>query len=1013
MIKWGDKGILRSKIINVLVYLGLFLFLFSPFLKAEVVLAEDLSYPWYDGFFRVKEFKTETGIESIGVSIGNHYTDYKKEKLPDSNYLILDRGGEIFQDYDGYNEYKVTYEDILNNINDDPEADYYSDQMVNDIDLDAAKKDPSLVNIYWGTGPIPNNTGLDGTDPDHCDLVHRIDGNLVGCVMFLIQSAGVENDQAVAYLAIGDDLIGPVLINGTDTPITQNVTKGVIWGGVFDDGSWKTDSEEILGKKKGLVTLLKKNTNNTFSAVSFKTTGESSSGEDCSALAKEPVEGVGASDWAAPLTSTGVTVDSGGGYAYTKIPMGCFLNGSGLPIGNYRLAYMYSEKGDYAGNAKPENALFNIFDVDFSGYTDFSLEAGDEGYGNIRILSTNKYASKSGNTTNVTDPIKGIHIDVSENSVVENTFADIMNRAINIVLAAATKVIDWGGKLIHQMLIWGNDIELDASGATTGKAGIRQVWESTRNMGLSLLTLVLLMVAFANILNLKLDQYGITKIIPKIIIAIVMTYFSFFIAAFLLDLMSALQALLFQEASNGSYFQLSSQINGTIVGQVGQSYDMGDLLSKIPELLFLEILVVCLVIVVLWLLLVLIVRNAMIFILVSLAPIAFLAMILPFTEKYYQQWWAAFWKWAFIGPAIAFMLWLTQEFLGGYGASAFGTFGSDTAGAWTFLIAAAVMIWLTATLPLKMGSEVYGAITKHADKVPGVKSTKKFLEARKASSDQRSAQRALRARNNLSKAPLIGGLLAGVNNQQKIALQSQTLKALAEGAPEESIAFNKALKKSKGLKREALLAHGAKEGLLDAGDEEVRKMVLSQVKKERQENNNAPGSLERALYKGQGDFLVESATHDSDFETYAMAALSGTAVSDYKDKHWNYLSARHPERYHELAGNDSAVDAALKSNKGDKAIRSFAENMIDTGAVMGIVDDNRRRSVYNAAGRGHEFVPTPGPLPGPGGGAVPPTGPGSATQSAPQPSPEIQAARASLDEQRAASQAEIDRRRKQ
>lgn len=333
---------------------------------------------------------------------------------------------------------------------------------------------------------------------------------------------------------------------------------------------------------------------------------------------------------------------------------------------------------------------------------------------------------------------QNIIVQEIELTVFEATMIKAVNSVLNMISFGIGEISKW----IHKALISGNDIE--------ESAGAIDVWKTTRNVSISLLTLVLVIAAFANILSISPEKYGATRLLPKIIFAIGMAYFSFLIAAALLDMMSALQALLFEQAG-GAYFQVSMETTSILVSGAQAA-------ARIPELIFLIILGIGLLIAALWLMLVLVVRNAMLFILVGVAPIAFVASALPFTEKYYNQWWSSFWKWGLIGPGVAFMLWLTTVFLGAFTQA-------DLSERWFFLIGAAVMMVLAATLPIKLGGEVYKQVQKAGGKAAGVTGLKaryeEFSKGRKEYANLKAKKDANALRTRVSRSGKLGGVIAG------------------------------------------------------------------------------------------------------------------------------------------------------------------------------------------------------------------------------------------------------------
>lgn len=327
-----------------------------------------------------------------------------------------------------------------------------------------------------------------------------------------------------------------------------------------------------------------------------------------------------------------------------------------------------------------------------------------------------------------------------------------MTGAIALGMEFVNLALQITGNIVNDLLIRGNEIE--------NTKGVDTIWTDTRNVALSLLTLVLLLVAFANILSINLEQFGLAKMIPKIIITIVLTYFSLIIASTLLDLASGLQSLLVTEMGG------PPNISGEAAGELKTG--AADLASGFAEAIFIFLLGFFIFLAMVWLVVVLVVRNAMLLFLVAVSPIAFLCNILPFTEKYYKQWWASFWKWMFIGPAVLFMLWLADVFLGAYKEAKFlGEPGAQAATleGWLWLITATVMIALAALLPLKMGGEIYGQIQKVGNRVPGVKGIKDtygaFKKGRGEYKALKTQQRAENIRAKIGRVPYLGGIAAG------------------------------------------------------------------------------------------------------------------------------------------------------------------------------------------------------------------------------------------------------------
>lgn len=546
-----------------------------------------------------------------------------------------------------------------------------------------------------------------------------------------------------------------------------------------------------------------------------------------------------------------------------------------------------------------------VFDLDNNGY--------QNGTPKITVTDLNSEQEKEspGSGLPITDltPDKGI--DISLGIWTSNIFQEALKSATKSILGMIHFGIVTTSTWINNSLINGNDLE-DALGAS-------DVWKQTRNMALGLLTFAIILIAFANILSLDLGNYGLARILPKMIIAIVMTYFSYLIAVFLLDLMSAFQSLLFQ-ASSTSGFTLASSA-GTVLQP-----SVVDNVNETFQVIFLVLIGAGLFIAVLWLWLILIVRTAMLFILIAIAPIAFMANILPFTETYYKKWWAEFWKWAFMGPAIAFMLWLSQSFLGGYGSSFGAASGTES---WALLITAAVLIFMAATLPLKMGGEIMKKATqpvtgagKWGYKQTGVPA---FLEQRKAAGNRIPARRGQKMWASMAQVPGLRRVVAGTDKrgaeEARATLKADFAKSFVKMTKEE---LNTALDtgKFKGIEQEAAVDYLAGNGQLDLDKANVAKLTAERLVTD--------GGFMNTFKDKQVDGFSKLTTNASTLglspdakklvRGEADKSIAGKAGFELKPAQIEHLAKNNPEYLEQLLGDEDYMKAIVeKGGPGAKA----------------------------------------------------------------------------------------------
>lgn len=430
-------------------------------------------------------------------------------------------------------------------------------------------------------------------------------------------------------------------------------------------------------------------------------------------------------------------------------------------------------------------------------------------------------------------------------------FDDFFQNALQVMTEWTTKAIVIGGGWVNRILMYGNDIR------GSGTDSLQTEWKAVRNITLSILTLGILIIAFANILNFDLEKYGLNKMIPKLVLGILGTYFSFFICAIILEVASALQTLLL----NGHTIDMQKIGNIDFEGfRSGASVAAG---MVVAETIFLILLLIIVAVAMLYLCLVLIVRVVVIWFLVALAPLAFMMNVLPFTEFLFKQWWSKFVKWVFMGPAIAFLLWLTSSFLvDGFGTSFNTSATANTYNSWIFLLMAAAGIVMSAAIPMMLGGDIFKAIQNAASKVakgskyvPGVgkaqRAIKNRLDLRRGARDQREKFAAQQAQAKIAQRGGLGRFATGMNRKQALganqALISQRAKEIDDLNPDMNTARQNYMDAKNETERAAWGQHLTSKGWVDVEN----KAMLARV----QEDMATHGSIKNNVLKEQSDVL--------------------------------------------------------------------------------------------------------------------------------------------------------------
>jgi hypothetical protein len=176
-------------------------------------------------------------------------------------------------------------------------------------------------------------------------------------------------------------------------------------------------------------------------------------------------------------------------------------------------------------------------------------------------------------------------------------------------------------------------------------------WNVMRAVANVAFVIAFIIIIYAQLTSIGISNYGLKRLVPRLIIAAILVNLSFYVSALAIDISNILGYSL-QDIFNGireNLFHVTddnlSGINTDITwatvtsivlaggGVIGGAYfvSTGGLYLLIPLLLGLFLTVLFVVIV-------LAARQAIILILVIIAPLAFVANLLPNTEKWFERW---------------------------------------------------------------------------------------------------------------------------------------------------------------------------------------------------------------------------------------------------------------------------------------------------------------------------------------------------------------------------------------
>ena len=201
---------------------------------------------------------------------------------------------------------------------------------------------------------------------------------------------------------------------------------------------------------------------------------------------------------------------------------------------------------------------------------------------------------------------------------------------------------------------------------TNQNSGIYLAWVIMRNISNVAFIVAFLVIIYSQLTSVGISNYGVKKMIPRLVIAAVLVNLSFTICAILLDL-SNIAGYAFQDAFMGIKNTIStvgentstwtwSEVISTALSNgalaVGAGYAVS--LALTTEILPMLVPAATLAgLTLLFILLIMAARQALIIILIIVSPLAFVCYLLPGTEKWFKKWRDLFFTMLVFFPAFA------------------------------------------------------------------------------------------------------------------------------------------------------------------------------------------------------------------------------------------------------------------------------------------------------------------------------------------------------------------------
>lgn len=282
-------------------------------------------------------------------------------------------------------------------------------------------------------------------------------------------------------------------------------------------------------------------------------------------------------------------------------------------------------------------------------------------------------------------------------------------------------------------------------------------WTKVRDLANAILVVIFLGIVISQVSNIGISNYGIKKMLPRLVIVAVAINISYYLMQVIIDIanitgksidgiFSGFESYSGLKAANGwSVLFDSILLSATVAGSVGVTLAAGAVLGWPAIILFLGAMIIPAIIGIIAGLLALQVRSMLIPILAIFSPVALVAWVLPNTQKLFDKWKSMFTGLVFLYP-------LASIYYGGLKFAASITLGSGESNSIQRLMALAALFigtFMVAVIAIKSNSimgKIVGGIGGFANKL-GVSRLGGFVS--NTASDMMSSRRA----EFLSKGP--------------------------------------------------------------------------------------------------------------------------------------------------------------------------------------------------------------------------------------------------------------------
>ena len=175
-------------------------------------------------------------------------------------------------------------------------------------------------------------------------------------------------------------------------------------------------------------------------------------------------------------------------------------------------------------------------------------------------------------------------------------------------------------------------------------------WRSFRDIANALFVIAFLIIIYSQITGGGFSNYGIKKMLPRLIIAAVLVNVSFILCQLAVDISNIVGSSIYQ------FFDGIATTSGQNTNTTGWKEVTATILvagtALIAALLLLMTIGTAALLAVMVALVILLARKAVLILLVVISPLAFVAYLLPNTESWFKKWWKMFYTLLLVFPII-------------------------------------------------------------------------------------------------------------------------------------------------------------------------------------------------------------------------------------------------------------------------------------------------------------------------------------------------------------------------